>query len=236
MLDIKALLLKLTKYVGSDYFINYNVTIDNTTAIESFHTTSMVSAASANMAGGFYPATTIYRPVKVGRYSDTAQGIEWAWKITYINNASYIYPLCAMSSMSDNAYTYSNTGGWDFVEIYAKLPTQTITRTVATNREYRYGYTANTPSGTSTSALGATETLATYTMPFPSSFFGGYSPCTVAGTYSAASAAVMRVDARATTTTLSTYAFTSISSTGSTATTYNVPIFCYMFFTRPHQD
>lgn len=236
MLNVKALLLKLTKYVGSDYIIN-NIKYTSATDIDNCLISESDIPNTASYANSSTPVgdTSYARPIRVGRHS-SSDGVEWAWKITYIPATGSFFPI---KNFDNDTYTnpsVTSSGGWDFVEIYAKFPTQVITRTVDTNREYRFGYTANTPSGTATAAFGATETLTTYSWPFPSSFFNNYYPCSVCGAHSVASPAVSRMWGNATSAGYNTYAYTNISTTGSTATTYNVPLFSYMFFTRPHQN
>ena len=234
MLDLKALLLKLVKYVGSDYIVNY-IKYSSATDIDSCITNDVSTIASnANSSTGVGDSNYV-RPIRVGRHS-SSDGVEWAWKITYIPTTDTFFPL-----QYNGTSTYVNPGtvssnGWDFVEIYAKFPTQVITRTVETGRTYRYGYTANTPSGTATAAFGSSQTLNKYSWPFPSSFINGYRPCSVCGAHAYASPAVSRFWGNGDTEGYDTYAYTSISSAGSTATQYDVPLFSYMFFTRPHQD
>ena len=234
MLDLKALLLKLVRYVGSDYIVNYS-NYTSATDIDSCITSSVTGIASYASSTTPLGNTSYVRPRRVGRYSGS-DGVEWAWKITYIPATGSFFPLRHLEGDTYTNPAVTSSGGWDFVEIYAKFPTQVITRNVATNREYRFGYSASTPSGTASDAFGATETLKTYTWPFPSSFFNNYYPCSICGCHSVASPAVSRVWGNTTSTGYNTYAYTSISTTGTAATTYNVPLFSYMFFTRPHQD
>lgn len=236
MLDVKALLLKLARYVGSDYIINKDK-YTSATDIDSCLLSEAGIPNTASYANSSTPVgdTSYTRPIRVGRHS-SSDGVEWAWKITYIPATGAFFPIKHLEGDTYTNPSVTSSNGWDFVEIYAKFPTQVITRTVDKNREYRFGYKANTPSGTATAAFGATETLKTYTWPFPSSFFNNYYPCSICGCHSEASAAVSRVWGNTTSTGYNTYAYTNISTTGSTATKYDVPLFSYMFFTRPHQD
>lgn len=234
MLDLKALLLKLTRYIGSDYIVNY----DNYTSasdIDSCITSSVTGIASSASSNVPVGDRSYVRPIRVGRHS-SSDGVEWAWKITYIPATGGFYPLWYNNTTDYTNSSVTSSNGWDFVEIYAKFPTQVINRSDDSGRTYYKGYTASTPSGTATAAFGACNTLDEYLWPFPSSFFGGYIPASIGGAHDVASPAISRFWGNGSTTSYDTYAYSSISSAGTASTTYDVPLFSYMFFTRPHQD
>ena len=238
MLDLKALLLKLTRYVGSDYIVNYN-NYTSATDIASCITNNITDIASS--ANSLVPVgdMSYARPIRVGRHS-SSDGVEWAWKITYLNTTSTFYPIWYNNTTTYTNSSATSSNGWDFVEIYAKFPTQVITRNVDTGRTYYKGYTKNTPTGTATAAFGACNKLEEYSWPFPSSFFGGYIPASIGGAHGVASPAISRFWGNGSISTgnyfYDTYAYSNISSAGTATTKYDVPLFSYMFFTRPHQD
>lgn len=251
MLDLKALLLKLMQFLGSDVVIQHplDMTYSAINPREPTKTTlnSILSATDDVMIGYNNLSTNLgisinARTTKVGRCLDGANA-EWAWKVTDLTGISAstsevvpisIYPLEAYDSFDAITSSWTSNTGWDweFVELWAKFPKRTYTRKAGLQEEY-CGYRTDTPSGTSTSVL-FSSSYWEYDWPMRFTFFNGVTPpLAIAGLMNGTSNATTRIGFRPLSD--SQYRFrlySHISKDTSSTNSYDYYAFVYMFFTR----
>jgi len=251
MLDLKALLLKLMQFLGSDVVIQHplNMSLNETTSREPTRTTlNDILSSTDDVMNGYNNLSSnsginiTARTTKVGRCLDDTNA-EWAWKVTDLAGISSstskavpitIYPLQAYNSFDAvvSSWDVDPDDDWELVELWAKFPQRTYTAKAGLQEEY-CGYRTNTPSGTSTSVL-FSSSYWEYNWPMPASFFNGIiPPLAIAGLMQGTNAATTRIGFRPLSDTQYRFRlYSHIHKITSSSSSYTYNAFVYTFFTR----